>query len=48
MVKNLVFPEWYVMWPLAPMFALIAVEFVFRLHRLLTGPRVARREGGQV
>ncbi len=47
-VKNLIFPEWYVLWPLPLMFVLLALEFVFRLHRVLTGPRQARREGGAV
>src|SRR5687768_9614254 len=31
-VKNLIFPEWYVLWPLPLMFLLLAVEFVFRLQ----------------
>lgn len=47
-VKNLVFLEWYVLWPLPLMFLLISIEFVFRLQRVLTGPRLARREGGSV
>jgi hypothetical protein len=36
------------LWPLPVMFVLLAIEFAFRLHRLLTGPREARREGGAV
>jgi len=48
MVKNLVFAEWYVLWPLPVMFALLTVEFVFRIQRLVSGPRQARREGGSV
>ena len=47
-VKNLIFSEWYVLWPLPVMFVLLAVEFVFRLQRVLAGPRRARREGGAV
>lgn len=47
-VKNLIFAEWYILWPLPVMFVLLAVEFVFRLQRVLTGPRQARREGGVV
>jgi len=47
-VKNLIFLEWYVLWPLPVMFVLLAIEFVFRLHRVLAGPRQARREGGSV
>jgi TRAP-type C4-dicarboxylate transport system permease small subunit len=38
-VKGLVFPEWWVLAPLPLAFLLLAVEFVLRLHRLLTGPR---------
>jgi TRAP-type C4-dicarboxylate transport system permease small subunit len=47
-VKNLIFPEWYILWPLPVMFVLLAIEFVFRLRRVLGGPHVARREGGAV
>jgi TRAP-type C4-dicarboxylate transport system permease small subunit len=47
-VKNLIFPEWYVLWPLPVMFVLLAIEFVFRLVRLVGGPHQARREGGAV
>ena len=47
-VKNLIFPEWYVLWPLPVMFILLSLEFIFRTHRLLAGPRQARREGGVV
>jgi TRAP-type C4-dicarboxylate transport system permease small subunit len=36
-IKNLVFAEWWLLAPLPLLFALIAAEFVFRLHRLLTG-----------
>lgn len=34
-IKNLVFAEWWLLAPLPIVFALLAVEFVFRLHRLL-------------
>lgn len=47
-VKNLIFAEWYILWPLPVMFLLLAVEFVMRLARLIGGPRTARREGGAV
>ena len=47
-VKNLIFLEWYVLWPLPLMFVLLAIEFVFRLQRVIAGPRQARREGGSV
>ena len=36
-IKNLVFAEWWLLAPLPLFFALIAFEFAFRLHRLLTG-----------
>lgn len=47
-VKNLIFLEWYILWPLPVMFVLLAFEFVFRLQRVLTGAHQARREGGSV
>ncbi len=34
-IKNLVFSEWWLLVPLPICFALLAFEFVFRLHRLL-------------
>jgi TRAP-type C4-dicarboxylate transport system permease small subunit len=34
-IKNLVFPEWWLLAPLAVCFVLLAVEFIFRFHRLL-------------
>ena len=38
-IKNLVFPEWWLLWPLPICFALLAIEFVFRFHRLIkSGP----------
>ncbi len=37
-IKNLVFPEWWLLAPLPVVFALIAIEFVFRFHRLLSMP----------
>ena len=43
-IKNLVFPEWWLLAPLPVFFALIAIEFVFRLHRLLSGERARRVE----
>jgi TRAP-type C4-dicarboxylate transport system permease small subunit len=44
-VNQLSFPEWWMLWPLPMMFALLAVEFVLRFRRALYGPRRARREG---
>lgn len=43
-VKNLVFPEWWLLVPLPVIFALLTIEFCFRLHRLLTGERKQRIE----
>ena len=43
-IKNLVFPEWWLLWPLPLCFALLAVEFAFRLHRLIGGDRARRIE----
>ena len=34
-IKNLVFAEWWLLAPLPIFFALLAAEFVFRVHRLL-------------
>jgi TRAP-type C4-dicarboxylate transport system permease small subunit len=47
-IKNLVFPEWWLLAPLPIIFALIAVEFIFRFHRLLFGPRMRRVEATSV
>ena len=43
-IKTLVFPEWWLIAPLAVGFFLIAIEFVFRIHRLLSGQKIARSE----
>jgi len=37
-IKNLVFPEWWLLAPLPVTFLLLACEFVFRFHRLLLEP----------
>ena len=47
-IKNLVFPEWWLLWPLPIFFALLACEFVFRFHRLLGAPRTRRIEATSV
>jgi TRAP-type C4-dicarboxylate transport system permease small subunit len=47
-IKNLVFPEWWLLAPLPVTFALIAIEFVFRLHRLAGGERARRIEATSV
>lgn len=43
-IKTLVFPEWWTLAPLPVFFGLTAFEFVFRLHRLITGPRTKRSD----
>lgn len=47
-IKNLVFPEWWLLAPLPITFFLLAVEFVFRMHRLMTGSRGRREEATSV
>ena len=47
-IKNLVFPEWWLLVPLPSTFALLAVEFVFRFDRLLKGERTRRIEATSV
>jgi TRAP-type transport system small permease protein len=46
-IKNLVFAEWWLLAPLPLVFALLAIEFVFRFHRLL-GERSRRIEATSV
>jgi TRAP-type C4-dicarboxylate transport system permease small subunit len=41
-IKNLIFPEWWLLAPLPVAFVLLAVEFVFRLHRLGGGEQQRR------
>jgi TRAP-type C4-dicarboxylate transport system permease small subunit len=47
-IKNLVFPEWWLLAPLPFFFALIVIEFIFRLHRLVTGEHVKRSDAVSV
>ena len=47
-IKNLVFPEWWLLAPLPICFALLALEFVFRFHRLMGAPRTRRLEATSV
>ncbi len=47
-IKNLVFPEWWLLAPLPAAFVLLAIEFVFRLQRLLHGDRRPREEATSV
>lgn len=43
--KEFMIPEWWTLWPLPLMFFLLTIEFVFRLRRVITGPRRVRIEG---
>jgi TRAP-type transport system small permease protein len=43
-IKNLIFPEWWLLSLLPMCFVLLAVEFVFRFHRLVTGERTRRSD----
>jgi TRAP-type C4-dicarboxylate transport system permease small subunit len=47
-IKNLVFPEWWLLAPLPVAFVLLAIEFVFRFDRLLRGVRARRIEATSV
>jgi len=47
-IKNLVFPEWWLLVPLPICFALIAIEFVLRFRRLVDAPRTRRHEATSV
>jgi TRAP-type transport system small permease protein len=47
-IKNLVFPEWWLLAPLPVCFALLAIEFVFRFDRLMRGGRGRRVEATSV
>jgi TRAP-type C4-dicarboxylate transport system permease small subunit len=46
-IKNLVFPEWWLLAPLPVCFILLAIEFVFRFHRLILN-REKREEATSV
>ena len=43
-VKNLVFPEWWLLAPLPFVFGLLTIECCFRLQRLFDGERKPRQE----
>ncbi len=47
-IKNLVFPEWWLLAPLPITFALLTIEFAFRLQRLMAGERGRRIEATSV
>jgi TRAP-type C4-dicarboxylate transport system permease small subunit len=43
-IKTLVMPEWWLMVPMPIAFTLLAIEFVFRMHRLATGAQRPRED----
>jgi TRAP-type transport system small permease protein len=43
-IKTLVTPEWWLMAPMPIAFTLLAIEFVFRMHRLATGAQRPRED----
>jgi TRAP-type C4-dicarboxylate transport system permease small subunit len=47
-IKNLYFPEWWLLAPLPAAFLLLAIEFVFRFGRLTRGDRARRIEATSV
>jgi TRAP-type C4-dicarboxylate transport system permease small subunit len=47
-IKNLVFPEWWLLVPLPVCFVLLALEFVLRFHRQMGAPRTRRIEATSV
>lgn len=47
-IKNLVFPEWWLLWPLPLCFALLAAEFVFRFDHILRAEPGRREEATSV
>jgi TRAP-type C4-dicarboxylate transport system permease small subunit len=47
-IKTLVTPEWWLLAPLPFAFLLLAVEFMFRMHRLLRSERAPRTDAVSV
>ena len=47
-IKNLIFREWWLLAPLPVCFALLALEFAMRFHRLTGAPRMRRQEATSV
>jgi TRAP-type transport system small permease protein len=43
-IKTLVVPEWWLLAPMPVAFALLAIEFVFRMHRLASAERRPRED----
>lgn len=44
LIKSFIMPEWWTLVPLPLMFVLLAIEILFRMHRLQAGPRAARED----
>jgi TRAP-type C4-dicarboxylate transport system permease small subunit len=47
-IKTLVTPEWWLLAPLPFAFVLLAIEFVFRMHRLVRAERAPRTDAVSV
>jgi TRAP-type C4-dicarboxylate transport system permease small subunit len=47
-IKNLVFPEWWLLWPLPPASCWSRSNSCFRFHRLMGAPRTRRLEATSV
>jgi TRAP-type transport system small permease protein len=47
-IKNLVFPEWWLLAPLPVIFALLAIEFAFRFANMIGGEHARRVEATSV
>jgi TRAP-type C4-dicarboxylate transport system permease small subunit len=43
-MKTLIFPEWWLLWPMPIAFMLLAIEFVFRMRRLALADRRPRED----
>ena len=43
-IKTLVMPEWWLLAPLPLAFLMLAIEFIFRMHRLRNGERAPRTD----
>jgi TRAP-type transport system small permease protein len=47
-IKTLVIPEWWLLAPMPAAFSLLAIEFVFRMHRLSRAERAPRTDAVSV
>jgi TRAP-type C4-dicarboxylate transport system permease small subunit len=43
-MKTLILPEWWLLWPIPVAFALLSIEFLFRMHRLALSERRPRED----